>query len=498
MSRSSRLSATLSASLAFAALGGALLAGCAPTEAPEPTVGERADAIRNGTREPQVIRLTEGEKLAIGWLHPAGQPGNNFCTGTLVHPRVVATAEHCISGQQGNRLGFGIGLDPSAPVASFRVQSAIAHPRVDAALLVLEQDAVAAVPELEPIAFNRAALPNALVGTEVEAGGYGETYDRNRSGRYFAVVQLIQIANDEIVVDGRGRQGICFGDSGGPVIANLDGGPPKVLGVESWGDPSCLGVDHLTRLDRLADWIDQNTPADPGGPVDPDPMEPEPDPNDACGGLDYLGRCDGDVAEWCGDGEIQRRDCARRGLVCAYVDDEIGYFCTDADPCEGVPPTGICDGDTVVRCRLGEMTSEHCGDVGEICVTDNEGAFCAEPSSGEPEPAPEPEPGEPEPAPEPEPGEPEPAPEPEPQPEPEPSPDAGVDGPDVVLVDAGPGGHDDDDDDGEGGGGGAPVGPFGCAAAPGAPVGGGLPVAGLVLGLGWALRRRRVGGIPAE
>jgi hypothetical protein len=48
---------------------------------------------------------------------------------------------------------------------------------------------------------------------------------------------------------------------------------------------------------------------------------------DACGGLDYLGRCNGNVAEWCEDGEIQMQNCADSGQTCQYVDDRIGYAC---------------------------------------------------------------------------------------------------------------------------------------------------------------------------
>jgi hypothetical protein len=44
-------------------------------------------------------------------------------------------------------------------------------------------------------------------------------------------------------------------------------------------------------------------------------------------GVDYLGHCVGDVAEWCEDGVLQQRDCAGSGEVCRYIDDQIGYYC---------------------------------------------------------------------------------------------------------------------------------------------------------------------------
>lgn len=51
----------------------------------------------------------------------------------------------------------------------------------------------------------------------------------------------------------------------------------------------------------------------------------------ACGDLDFIGRCVGDVVEWCDDGARTQRDCARYGDVCAYVSDEVGFYCVDGE-----------------------------------------------------------------------------------------------------------------------------------------------------------------------
>lgn len=365
-------------------------AACSAPEAPEPVaLGAESQAIRNGTRDPQILPLSEGQILALGWLHPRGEPGANFCTGTLIAPDLVATARHCIEGRGGRNLSFGIGLFPNDPRASFAVAQAYAHPNVDAAILQLAVDAVAEVPELVPIAFNR-EVPDweGLVGSEVEAGGYGETYDPSRFGRYFAVVQLERIDDTFVHVNGRGLQGICFGDSGGPVMTVNRQDEVVILGVESSGDSSCVGRDRLTRLDAIAGWIDQIASGEP--------------PEDMCGEVDYLGRCDGVVAQWCQNGVVQERDCGRRNQVCAFIDDETGFWCADAPPCGDIDSRGICEGDTVVRCRFGNRVYDDCARDGEVCRTDGSGAFCAAPAAPEPEAQPEPEVpdmGEPEPAP---------------------------------------------------------------------------------------------------
>lgn len=363
------------------------LTACAPPAAEPPNaVSTQSWAIRNGTREPQILPLSEGQVLALGWLHPRGRADGNFCTGTLIAPNVVATARHCIDGRSGRNLAFGIGLLPSDPRASFAVAEAWAHPRVDAAILILAEDAVARVPELEPIPFNREAPWEGLVGSEVEAGGYGETYDPSRSGRYFAVVLLEAIDDVFVRVNGRGQQGICFGDSGGPVMTVNPAGNIVILGVESSGDSSCVDRDRLTRLDVLADWIDGL-------------MNGER-PEDQCGDIDYQGRCDGQVAQWCSNGVIEERDCGRRGEVCTFIDDDTGYFCDDAPPCGDLDSRGVCEENTVIRCRFGNRVYEDCARSGEVCRTDGSGAFCAAPEPMEPEPTePMPEPMEPEPLP---------------------------------------------------------------------------------------------------
>jgi hypothetical protein len=48
---------------------------------------------------------------------------------------------------------------------------------------------------------------------------------------------------------------------------------------------------------------------------------------DGCDGLDYLGRCDGDIATWCEDGDVHVRDCGDEGQVCRHVDEVIGFYC---------------------------------------------------------------------------------------------------------------------------------------------------------------------------
>jgi hypothetical protein len=213
--------------------------------------------VVNGTREPQTVPLSDGQIMALGWLYPPGTPEEVICTGTLVAPDVVVTARMCTTSASDGRIGFGIGVDPASPEALFDSSAIYAHDEVDVALIVLEEDAIASGVEINPIPLNTHDISDSAVGRAVQVGGFGETQDPETDGRLFATVTVTEVTDEEIVVDGQGEQGLCFGDSGGPVIDVDPDGSPVVLAVESWGDSSCVDVDHTVRLDPLFDdWIE--------------------------------------------------------------------------------------------------------------------------------------------------------------------------------------------------------------------------------------------------
>lgn len=316
--------------------------------------------IVNGTRDPQAVALTEGQQKAIGWLHSAGYPPSAFCTGTIISPTVVATASHCLEGVRAGQIGFSVGQLTTDPLGTFAVDAIHIHPRVDAALLVLDRSAIEAVDGLSPILANRTPLTDDLVGSPIQAGGFGQTRDPARTGRWFATVYLAAVGDSQIIVDGRGEQGICFGDSGGPAIAELQPGIPVLLGVESHGDGSCVDNDWLTRIDAIyEDFVEPVV----GGGVQVGLCDP----------LAYEGQCLGEEAEWCEGGVVLRRDCTTLGTSCGLVSEEIGYACA----CD-VGEFGRCAGNIAQWCENGHLRQLNCEARGEICgwAGAEHGYFC--------------------------------------------------------------------------------------------------------------------------
>lgn len=342
-----------------------LFVGCVSGEDDSSSLGRTEQAIFNGQRAPRVVPLSEGQTLAIGWMHFAGDPASQFCSGTLITPRVVATAKHCTQGEQAANLAFAFGVTAETVQGSIQVSAIYEHDTVDAALLLLAEDATASVPGIIPIAANRAPLDQGYVGREVEAAGYGRTQVGDGQGRFFAVVQLVDFDAEYLTVDGRGREGICFGDSGGPVLTVDANGVPVVLGVEARGAETCVDQDHLTRLDAIAAFIDSVTGAQPPA---------------GCGAVDYLGACEGDTAVWCQDGALRRLNCGESGQVCGFVDDTQGYYCKNGgSACGDVGESGTCLGDVVVHCRGGALVQEDCAVSGRRCGLAATGALCYAP-----------------------------------------------------------------------------------------------------------------------
>lgn len=89
---------------------------------------------------------------------------------------------------------------------------------------------------------------------------------------------------------------------------------------------------------------------------------------DPCDGLDARGACDGDVASACVDGVMQSADCGACGLVCV-IEEPSGANCIvkPVDPCEGLDFHGRCDGDVAEWCDAGEFKRRDCGIGGESC-----------------------------------------------------------------------------------------------------------------------------------